>query len=251
MLNHTSECKAYENNEPGAHKAECEACKQEFESSKHVCPFCWKPVSNSVYFGKRGKSVHLDGKCRERFDMPASFVARKSTAKRSVDPLAGYWASSNDAEENQRAYGSGSTERAPRASLTKTLEKQRADADERLSRAFDKFKKPVEPVSIVELEPVEPVAIVEPVEIVPEPVQAEVEIQAYPVELDPLQVRLAALLEEQNALLRKLAGKTRVEPKPVEICQVSRPVVTVLTKSLTRDAIVKAKSTGMDSAIEF
>lgn len=234
MLNHTSECRAYENKEPGAHKAQCEACKQEFENSKHICAFCWKPVSNSAYFGKRGKSIHLDGKCRERFDMPASFLARKSTAKRSVDPLSGYWASSNEAEENQRTYESGATEKASRASLTKTLEEQRAQADE----------KPVEPVA-------EPVVIVEPVEIVPEPVQAEVIVEAYPVEIDPLQVRLAALLEEQNALLRKPAGKTRPDPKPVEVCQMSRPVATVLTKSLTRDAIVKEKITGMDSAIEF
>lgn len=83
----------------------CEECRKAFESDVHVCPHCWKPVSNSAYFGKRGKSIHLDGKCAEKqTSIPASYLARKSTAARSVDPTPGYWASSIAAIENQQAY---------------------------------------------------------------------------------------------------------------------------------------------------
>lgn len=88
----------------GLNGESCEDCEKAFEFSSSYCPHCWKVVSNSVYFGKRGKSIHLDGRCSEKqTSIPASFFARKCTAARSVDPISGYWRSSEEAMDCNKA----------------------------------------------------------------------------------------------------------------------------------------------------
>jgi hypothetical protein len=54
----------------------CEECQKLYEAESSYCPHCWKVVTNAAYFGKRGKSVHLDGKCKERHSIPASIFER-------------------------------------------------------------------------------------------------------------------------------------------------------------------------------
>jgi hypothetical protein len=105
---HDARCRQFTLATEGSnHCSDCEECRKLFESDSSHCPHCWKPVSNAVYFGKRGKSMHLDGKCAEKqTSIPASFLARKSTAPRHVDPTPGYWQSSKDAMESYRAYES-------------------------------------------------------------------------------------------------------------------------------------------------
>lgn len=155
----------------------CEECRKAFESDVHVCPHCWKPVSNSAYFGKRGKSIHLDGKCAEKqTSIPASYLARKSTAARSVDPTPGYWASSIAAIENQQAYAS----RRVWSKVTANVCLPKDEREKIESRATQGEA--------------EPSPIVIPIQSEPVPVS------------DPLAERLAKLLEEQNELLRRLAA---------------------------------------------
>jgi hypothetical protein len=174
------DCKDYVSGEIGA-IAECDYCRKSWENEKSYCSHCWQLVSNAAFFGKKGKSKHLDGTCSERAEMPASFVARKSTAARSVDPLSSYWASSKDAAENQAKYEASCAEAKSRQRLSREFHKQRK---EKLIRATQAPS---------------PVVVVETVDVKPEPIQAPV--------VDPLAERLAKLLEEQNELLRQLAKK--------------------------------------------
>lgn len=81
----------------------CEDCQKAFESATAICGHRWKPVSNSAYFGKRGKSIHIDGKCAEKFEgIPKSFLARRSLAPRHV--IVDYSTGNEAIVANNRAF---------------------------------------------------------------------------------------------------------------------------------------------------
>jgi hypothetical protein len=72
-----------------------------FESAKSYCGNCWQLVSNSVYFGKRGKSVHIDGRCKKRHVIPTSIYERTTSSR----ALFSFRSSSREAEDANRAAG--------------------------------------------------------------------------------------------------------------------------------------------------
>jgi hypothetical protein len=100
-MRHLLDCPEYSRLDGAENQApDCDWCKANFEKWQGVCPHCWLPVSNSTYFGKRGKSAHLDGKCSvKQTAIPASWLERRTDRPRhDISMLASYWASSKNAE---------------------------------------------------------------------------------------------------------------------------------------------------------
>lgn len=75
-------------------------CRQCWEAETSVCAGCWQPVRNKDFFGVRGNSPHITGKCRTRPTVPASALERLSTKPRSyLFPLATFWRTSEEARK--------------------------------------------------------------------------------------------------------------------------------------------------------
>jgi len=69
--------------------------QKRFENHASYCGHCWRVISNKVYFGIRGNSTHITGKCKERqHEIPKAYFERRTDKPRSYDVLTAYWASS-------------------------------------------------------------------------------------------------------------------------------------------------------------